>query len=150
MSYSTSVAPTPEYSTIASASLKSAAFGACAVTACFAFLHVLSDLTSVLHVFTAFWVLCLVFALAFAVGAIAVGISLLLIGALVARSSRQVLASWRGLMIALTLAVALSVGLGHWVGSQTQWFGFSLIALAFAFPAAIIYRREILLKRSVD
>ena len=101
----------------------------------------------------------LLYTIAFVAGTIGTGLMLLVFGALIARLSRDVIGSWIGLAIAITSALALSACFallfassdqtGLYLDSDTALF-VGALSVAFALPAAIIYRREILTEQIVD
>ena len=140
-------APSPEARAIAAASIRAGAWGASAVTLVFAVMVIAADVPSFAEVLSGFLLFALLFALAFAAGTVLTGFMLLMLGAAIARLSRDWLASPGGLGLALVSALAASAAFGLLFAGVEGFSAPMLLALPYAVPAAIIYRQEILLER---
>lgn len=163
-------APSPEARSIAGASVRSGAIGAAIITG-YVLIILLRGLgmdllstpvenlpEAAIVAVSAFLALIALFLLVFAAGTIAVGLCLLLFGAAIARLSRGFIQSWEGLLITIGSALALSYCIG-WIFSGMPWptsfndtlvKGGWLFILPFAVPAAILYRREILMEQATE
>ncbi|MEL6237861.1 MAG: hypothetical protein AAFQ90_04615 [Pseudomonadota bacterium] len=142
-------APTVEFRSIAAASLKAFLIGALLITLVFMAPVIFHDAESLRLWYVGIQVLAMAFAIAFAAGMIATSLCLLIAGAIVARLIRPILDRPFGLMIALRGATALSIAFGLVFATNEPWAG-ALIALVYAIPAAVFYRREIALECALN
>ena len=94
-------------------------------------------------------VLGLVYAIAFMAGFLATALCMTLFGPALARLMGDALQRPLGLIITMGSAFALSVCFALFVASR-EVFTWSAIALAYALPAAILYRREVLCERALS
>lgn len=139
-------APPPEARAITVASIKSAPIGAAIIVLLFFGAPSLGEAT-LDQLLASWWMIGLAWVIATFLGVIATGLCLLLFGSVIARASRAFLASSAGLALALfsSLAVTLLMG-GAIAMTGGEWQAVLLICLPYALPAAILYRREILLE----
>lgn len=138
--------PSPEARAIAGAAIFSGVSGAAVLTAVVAF-RIFASLEG-----DPLWslvLLALAFTLAFIGGTIATALMLLLAGAALARLSRSFLETRLGLVVAMGSAILVSLILGLLIAGSDGVSGASIVIMAYAIPAAILYRREILTERIV-
>jgi len=141
-------APSPEARAITAASIKSAPIGAAIIVLLFFGTPLLGEAT-LDQLLALWWMIGLAWVIATFIGVIATGLCLLLFGSVIARASRAFLASSAGLAFAVggSLAVTLLIG-GTLTLARGDWQAVLLVCLPYALPAAILYRREILLERA--
>jgi len=140
-----SPAPSPEARAIAAASIKSAPIGAAIIVILF-FVPLIGEV-SLDQLFTSLWMVGFAWVIATFIGMIATGLCLLILGSVIARVSRAFLANSRGLALAIGSALGAIVLIGAILGwASGEWPTILLLSMPYAVPAAVLYRREILLE----
>jgi len=143
-----SPAPSPEARAITAASIKSAPIGAAIVALLFFGTPLLGEAT-LDQLLALWWMIGLAWVIATFVGVIATGLCLLLFGSAIARISRAFLATLGGLAFAVGSAVGAVLLIGAMLGlASGDWQTVLLLGVPYAVPAAVLYRREVLLERA--
>lgn len=135
----------PETRALAPATLQSAALGAILLASTF----LIDGLTTQADYDFKFYVQLAVLALVagFVVGGLATGLALMLAGVPVARMAGYRLESRAGTALAMGTAM-VSIAAFHAFAGSDEFFAFA--ATCFALPAALLYRRQILLERALE
>jgi len=143
-------APSPEARAITATTIKSAPIGAAIIALLFFKTPLIGEAT-LNQLLALWWMIGLAWVIATFIGVIATGLCLLLFGSVIARASRAFLASSAGLALAVGSSLAVTLLIGGaitWTGGE--WQAVLLVCLPYALPAAILYRREILLESALD
>lgn len=146
MSYRPIHGTSPEFRAIASSALKAAIIGAVPIATIFALGSSLPPYANDFALSRFLMLLSLSLAIAFVAGAIATGLCLTLAGSFLARLMGQRLDTLTGFAIVLSAAIIASIGFAMPFDEPML----ALVCLLFAVPAAILYRREVLLERALD
>jgi hypothetical protein len=136
----------PEWHAVASASLKGSLVGATLVSAFFSISIALPSPYRDFDIAALLTFAPFIFIFAFIPGIIGTYLCLMLFGMPLASLSQARLDSLFGLGIAITGALIISTILAGLISSPH----FVLVLIAYALPAAIYYRREILLERAIS
>lgn len=92
--------------------------------------------------------------LGFVAGSLAIGLALMLVGVTIARVLGELLEGAKGIAIALSAALAISASLYVLVTEDPLSADAEpiagVVALCFTMPAALFYRRHVLLERGIE
>lgn len=135
----------PETRAIAPATLQAAALGAILLASTF----LVDGLTTQADYDFKFYVQLAILALiaGFIFGGLATGLALMLAGLPIARIAGYRLESWVGTTVAMGTAI---VGIAAFHAVTGREIFFAMAAACFALPAALLYRRQVLLERVLE
>lgn len=142
----------PETRAIAPATLQAALLGAVLLAASFLIARVIFAHADPHDLWLASALLSLVFGFIF--GGLGIGLALMLAGVPIARAAGEWLEGRSGMAIALAASLACTAGIYALTVEKpfapTQEAIFPFVTLCFALPAALLYRRQVLLERGFE